>query len=97
VPLDDGVAFDSAYLKLRFGAARHDAGLTSEARAALVVLSERDPNNAKYRYVSGLASAALGEFAEAELELRAAITLAPGNAEYVAALRQVELMAQPAR
>ena len=97
VPLDDGVAFDSAYLKLRFGAARHDAGLTREARAALVALSERDPNNAKYRYVSGLASAALGEFAEAELELRAAITLAPGNAEYVAALRQVELMAQPAR
>jgi O-antigen ligase len=97
LPLDDGVAFDSAYLRLRFGAAGHDAGLTREARAALVALSGRDPNNAKYRYASGLASAALGEFAKAESELRVAIRLAPGNAEYRAALRQVELLAQPAR
>jgi hypothetical protein len=95
LPLEDGVVFDSAYLKLRFGVVRRDAAPIRQAYAVFVTLSQKDPNNPKYWSARGIAAAAVGDFTEAESDLSTAVSLAPGKSEYAKALQQVQKMAKP--
>lgn len=97
LPLDNGVVFDQAYLMARFGIATRDVGPIREARATFGTLTGKDPNNPQYWKARGLASASLGLFAEAEEDLRTAISLAPGKSEYATALRQVQSAARSGR
>lgn len=97
LPRENGVVFDAAYLKLRFGVARRDAAPIREAHAVFATLTGQDPNNPKYWSARGIAAAAVGDFAEAESDLRTAVSLAPGKSEYAKALRAVQNMARPAQ
>lgn len=97
LPLDDGVVFDSAYLKLRDGVALRTAAPIREAHAVFVTLTEKDSNNPKYWSARGIAAAAVGDFTEAESDLQTAVSLAPGKKEYSRALQQIRNMAKPAQ
>jgi Flp pilus assembly protein TadD len=94
LPSDPAVVYDSAYLTLRYGIVSHDATPIRDALNAFVMLSEKDPNNPTYWSARGLAAALLGEFAEAERDLRTALLLSPRNGEYTKALQQVESAAR---
>lgn len=94
LPSDPAVVYDSAYLTLRYGIVNHDETPIRNALNAFVRLGEEDPNNPTYWSARGLAVALLGEYVEAERDLRTALLLSPRNAEYTKALQQVESAAR---
>lgn len=89
LPLESGVAFDSASLMYRYGATHADAALIGTAAATLAQLTTNDPNNAEYVGALGVAEAALGRFPDAERDLRKAVALTPGRSAYANALSKV--------
>lgn len=97
LPLENGVVFDAAYLKLRLGVARRDPAFVREAHATFVTLTRKDPHNPEYWNARGISAAGVGDFTEAVSDLRTAVSLAPGTSEYAKALRQVRKMATQAR
>lgn len=62
---------------------------TEEAEAFLIALIEQDPGNENWHYRLGWLHHTLNHFAEAVSSYRVAVTLAPGEAEYVANLAVV--------
>jgi O-antigen ligase len=90
LPLEPGVAYDLAYLRLTEGLATHDDGLVRDAQKVFVALSDADANNPTYWSARGIAAAALGDRAEALRDMQTALVLAPNNAEYKTALKQLE-------
>jgi predicted Zn-dependent protease len=95
LPLDKGVVFDIAYLKMRFGMANKGPVPIREAHAAFVMLCEADPNNPKYWSARGVAAASLGDLVEAEKDLVKAASLAPTKSEYAETLQQIRDIARP--
>jgi Flp pilus assembly protein TadD len=97
LPMDDRVAYDTAYLTLRWGVVRHDAAPIREAHAAFATLTGKDPHNPEYWSSRGIAAAGIGDFTEAVSDLQTAVSLAPGKRAYAKTLRQIQTMAAPAK